>query len=410
MKFLEVATRLNQLNNVNLDAYGVNTDPIRTRFYGGVYVENLQKILSEYAPYGRVAFVDREKNYLKFAKPLSEVVKGAGGRFIGMEVNPDKELSVDKIGALFNLPEDTRLVIITDRELHSYASYFCAVREIPLVVIPQETDISYIPTSVLYLKNGEKLDRVQIDVERIVLIDSNLIDCERIAGTYSFVISKLSSLVDYRLYSAISGVKPNKYSYDTAKRAIILAYNIMNTPSFKRANKLLEASYYLGYANALTKGALYDFSSETVTAKLYGKVGGYISLLISLKVLGVYDLAFYGGKKLLQVPDYNARAEEFSSLYNLPNSQVVDGLLAQLKVLKKGKSKKTLAIRALKSEIKSNLKLQSVILDTFSVLGGKTEPVDKCKLATALKHGGDAPFFLNGLSVAREQGVLELIK
>ena len=187
-------------------------------------------------------------------------------------------------------------------------------------------------------------------------------------------------------------------------------YNIMNTPSFKRANKLLEASYYLGYANALTKGALYDFSSETVTAKLYGKVGGYISLLISLKVLGVYDIAFYGGKKLLQVPDYNARAEEFSSLYNLPNSQVVDGLLAQLKVLKKGKSKKTLAIRALKSEIKSNLKLQSVILDTFSVLGGKTEPIDKCKLANALKHGGDAPFFLNGLSVAREQGVLELIK
>jgi hypothetical protein len=184
----------------------------------------------------------------------------------------------------------------------------------------------------------------------------------------------------------------------------------MNTPKSKRANKLLESSYYLGYANALTQGALYDFSFETVTAKLYGKVGGYISLLISLKVLGVYDLAFYGGKKLLQVPDYNARANEFSALFHLSNSQAINGLLTQLRTLKKGKSKKTVALRTLKSEIKSNLKLQSVILDTFSVLGGRIEHIENDRLATALKHGGDAPFFFNGLSLAREHGVLELIK
>ncbi len=410
IKDIALADRLNQLNNSTFNCNCGQTHKLPVTFYGGNYLSNIKSVISSRIPYGKVAFVGREKEYLEFATPVQNAVFSVGGKFIGLVYDGDAD-SVDGASELFNLPDDVRAVITFGEELFGLCSYYATVKDILLIVLPTTLNVAYSLSVKTQLANGDGVDRVDVSAERFVILDLNIIDTDTIPQAYAFIMSKLTALADYRLYSAVYNLEPCKYAYGLIKKAVISTFGIINVDPCNIAITLLEYTAYVGIANGVTSGAFYDFDGVSVSSRLYGKDADYgVGLYISIKLMDVYDLFLNGGEEnLLALPEYNDRAEFFSKNYPFPERQIVKNLITQIRAIRRGEKKLNSVIKALKVEVHTNVAFAENIMKVYVALGGKVPEIDYDRLKLAVKHGGDAPYFLNGLSIARAKGVLEYI-
>lgn len=410
MKDFDVAERLNKLNDSGFSCDCGLKHRLPIEFIGGNYLSGIKSVAQNYAPYGRIAFIANEAIFSEFGNPIRAAVKSVGGKITDVVMKEYENDTVDNVSCLFNLPEDTRLVIVFDRKLFNAAAYFATVRSIRLVVIPLSTDLSFALSVSAYFRNGESTDRVMFTAERSVIFDENIIDCDTVPQTYAHIMSKLTALIDYRLYAAVYNIEPCRYAYSLAKKAILSAFGIIKINPLDIPLVLIEASACLGLANAVTGGAIYDFAAAGVAARLYGSETSETELYLATKIISVYDICFNGDfGKITAVSDYNARAEFFAEVYGFPENQLSKNLIAQIRMIRHGEKKLNAVVKSLKNEISANVLLAGNILKIYNALGGCEPKLDESKLKSSIKHGGDTPYFLNGLSVARSKGILEYI-
>ncbi len=409
MKDFELADRLNKLNNQSVNCACGLVHNLPVTFLGGNYINALKDTLAERTPYGRVALVCGEADYLKFATPIKKAVESVGCSMVGLAVNSSCD-SVDDISGLFNLPEDTRAVIVLGEALFSAVCYYAKVKGVLVIAVCLSLNIAYTFGTCAYLKNGENVDRVNLPCERYVVLDGEIVDKNGVPDVYAFIMSKLTALTDYRLYASVNNISPCKFAYGLAKTAVISSLGIIKVKPCDMALTLMEYSAYLGMANGITKGALYDFSSAVVTSKLYGRNLPQIELYASVKLMGVYDLLLNGGHAQINAsPDYLARAEFFANNYPYPLSEVEKSLIVQIRAIRHGEKKLNSVIKSVKPEIGTNAKFVENVMKIYYALGGERLEIDEQKFRQALKHGGDAPYYLNGLSIARDAGLLEYL-
>ena len=131
-------------------------------------------------------------------------------------------------------------------------------------------------------------------------------------------------------------------------------------------------------------------------------------LIATSKIIRLYKLWADSENCVLNNVDYMARAEKISEISDTDENFILYRLSEQVKQLEKKRGiikriKKTLA-----SELKGMCRAMDSAEKFYYSLGGKKISVkNTVRLGKIIRLAGDEPFALNGLSVMREEGLLE---
>ncbi len=410
MAFINIAEHLNFIVKGYSDKEKFNIE-----FYQGNLIENVTKLTTKIAPFSKVALVCYEDTFSSFIKPLADKLKKCGIKPIAMLFKYGSDDTVKSASQLFSFPEDVRAIITVDAGLYRICSYFASVKQIPIICGLNEFDTHGICDNLICLKNGDKIDKINLDVKRYVIIDDFLFDKNDGAyNAYANVMSRTVSLIDYRMRHANNGTTPSSYLFDYFKDAVTETFNFDGISQKERAVLFLKNSLTVELINALSHGEFTFSSAETVVLRL---LNGFKSsfdygllLYVSVKILGIYDVYFNcKASSLLTFTDYNEYIDVLCREFKLSETQLLDGLQEQLIYIKKGKSRSEGAKFKLKKEVSVLNKLGVKTLERFKMLGGSINVIDD-RLKTALKHCGDTFYGINTMSLAREAGVTEFIR
>lgn len=164
-------------------------------------------------------------------------------------------------------------------------------------------------------------------------------------------------------------------------------------------------------ANAGARGKLFDLSALSLADEMFfgGRAGGGLKLRMYSVISGIYYLYFDGKfDKITEYPDYLARADEISARTGTDKGVILSGLRKQAAVLNKSAKKIRDIKDRLKAEIISQNASASAVSAAYYALGGKGG-ADEKEAAFAVKHCGDLPFGINGITLAREEGFTEYL-
>ncbi len=401
-----------QLNKIcackAFSADGINGVP--ARFYCGNYKYNLKKITDELCPSGKVALFNKENISEEFFNSLGTFLKSIGIRPFYMTFKENVRADIDDLCGAFNLPEDIRAVIVNDKSLFDVSAYFAQVRNIPMVIIPSDYALSGILKTNVVIKNGRKFDLIGITVKKYILIDISVIAKNSLHAAFAGIISRLPALIDYRIYGAVTDCTLNSEAYDLAREAITDAYSKCAENRFD-AYTAIKDLYTLEIAGAY-KYELFFGSSVEAVKRLLNPFSAVCEpeeeLIATSKIIRLYKLWADSENCVLNYVDYMARAEKISEISDADENFILYRLSEQVKQLEKKRGiikriKKTLA-----SELKGMCRAMDSAEKFYYSLGGKKISVkNTVRLGKIIRLAGDEPFALNGLSVMREEGLLE---
>lgn len=409
MSVLNVAEVLNSL------VKGYNSElKFNTVFYQGEFNALTKRVISEIAPYGKVAFVSYETSFTSTVKPLAAELGKNGNKTVAMVFKNGSDDTIKSASRLFALPEDVRAVVTVDAGLYRLCSYYANIKRIPVICGIFSFDVRGVCDNDVFLKNGDKVDKIRINTDRYVIIDQNILtDSADFYNGYANVVSRTVSLIDYRMVCANDGRNPSPYLYNHFRSAVVETFNLDWLTEKERNASLLKNTLTVELINALSQGRFITESAETVVVRLInGFKANYdygLLLYASAKILGVYD-AYFNCKSsvLLTITDYNGIIDALTDDFGLNEGQITEELKIQIARAKKGRSRSEGAKFKIKKEVANLYALSPQTLKWFTETGGKFE-FEKARLKSALKHCGDFYGF-NTMSLARESGVTEFIK
>ncbi len=377
-------------------------NPVRL-YLGEANYRTLGDVMRAVAPFRKVALLFSKEGYDRLGKATIRAIESVGCRVVTM-VGESTALDTDSIGRYFTLPEDVRAVVVFETGYIPVATYFCSVKNIPLVFNCDKIFMSELFPCSLRIKNGDKIDVVSVDCPRYVIFDRAIentdIDAPEI---YAFNTATAVALTDYSIRSALGLDEFNPLAYNLSKEAVTGAYKIMKDKEIRPS--LLSLAIKNVIANYMTGGKLFSGSAVYTACSLSG--GGSIAEILS-RILGVYYLAFCGEyDHNMFYPDYNDRVSRLSE-FGFSETETLNWITYQLSVLE-GKEKEVLEkVSSIKGMLKSQNGAMSTIRNTYIALGGKKQAeIDKINLAVSLC--GDVPNVFNGMTLAREKGFAELV-
>ncbi len=375
-------------------------------FYEGGYSIVLENVLKKEVPFGKTAFLASNATYLKHAKTVSRAVENSGGKFFGIPAkNFSNQADLSQISSLV-FPEDVRAVVLLEEKLFSVACYICYTKNIPLIYVPQTLNLFCVAKTVFTIKNGNVLDRVCLPCARHVIIDERFAQKNVVANLFAENLSKIPALIDYRLYCYAFSVEPNKKAYSLFKNGL--------QQSFSSGDKgsLIESSFILSIANNLTDGAICDYSSLSFATELIDgnkKLTGNDLLALSFDVLQLFNAyTSYRSDLNYKIVELSQRADSVSKTLSIDFYQLAKSFIIQTQNLRTKTPSALNYLKLMSDEIKKHIVLQKKLKEKYLSFGGaKTLTVSNEKKRFALLHAGDTPFYLNGITLLRENGLPE---
>ena len=329
--------------------------------------DGLSIALKDAAPYLKVAYICREKNYLSSGIKIQEKIKRTNNKVITVILNNDYILSVDSVCHLFNLGEDIRAIFTDDNTLISTALYFATVRNIPAIFY---ADVIYALKNIVYVENCGVMDCFSVSADRyVVLTDTALpIDCDLTVKALKFFYNE--SAIFYKL----------NFGCDFPQNLMDIIDGLGY--DFNGLIKLIYIDYLCG-------GCLLNSSTLNSVKKLLGN-----DLQIDLAVdVVVYLIKAYKTKRSVDYPpDYNKIATKKAKLYGESINNVVHRLNEQLKKLEN-----------FSVEFSNSCEKATMLLQDFSKENPLKERIfSDEKLKLAVKYAGDGEF-INLATVLREK-------
>lgn len=404
MKNYSLSEKLNQTicDNFTTDLCG------KIDFRCGNYVEETIKILSEVCPYGKVATLYFNGTYTGLGKSFSEALKRAGFKPVSVILPDDFSDDINCFKKLFVLPEDVRAVITFDTNLMHAVKYFTSVKNIVGVFVLQDfLDTSFISPKVTLL-NGNITESVTCKASQYIVLDKNLYNVDK-PLIFSVVASYCVALIDYKIYCKIHSKRYVKSASDLLQSAINSALAIFKNSAEEQSDLLIYSLFTTEIANLMSGGDILSVTSVNSVRRILKRFSGYNRIIFIKYALALYEKAF-GGEydNLLEIPDYNLRAEGLSKITGVDEGLFMNNFISQIPKIKDGE-KKILQIKpTLLSEIKQTQKLFGQINSTYHALGGGGKE-DK-NLRLALFYSGDVTPYVNGMSLVRESGILEFLQ
>jgi hypothetical protein len=408
---MEFAFQLNQLNSIysNLkENCNLGDKENRIKFLFGVK-EELKKVLSSVAPMSKVALICTENTFNRSGLEIYNFIKSTGAKPVNYLISEEDDLSVDNLCGMFNMAEDIRAVIVLDCALSHFAYYFASIQKVPCIVVLNKLFARGLLDSKLIIKNEQTLDVFTADCERYIIIDGEIEYKEQDKiNAFSYLVSNMISLVDYRFYSVITRTQPNKKAYSLARTCILNGVSfIKNSLSDE---ELLFNILCLELANYFTDGKLITFSSPSIAEFLLnGKmcVDGVAMLFASSVIASAYK-EWTKQEKAQEdfAPEYGNRAKELNNLCGVSIEEVLKNYKAERNRFVARKAQiKELKLK-LKEEVVSIERVLTLACEFLHKKGAKTE-YDVDKFYKSIKLSGDLPFSINGMSLIRDEGVIK---
>lgn len=383
---------------------------VRARFYCGGYKLNLKKITDKLCPSGKVALFGKNNENAEFLTALGSYLKSIGIKPIKTSFPESVVTDVDGLCVAFNLPEDVRAVVVCDNSLFDIGAYFAQTRNIPLIAIPLEYAVNGILKSFVIVKNGKKSDTVGISVTRHILLDTAIMAEDSLRAAFAKIMGKLPSLVDYRIYGALTGAKLSRAAYEFAREAVTDAYSSRAENRFDSYTALKD--FYTLEISGAAKADLFFKSSTEALKRLFNPFVADCSpeaeLFAVIKIIKLYKIWADSETCILNGVDYISRAENISEILGTDENFALYKLNEQVKRLR-GKSNTVKRIKnSLAAELSGMCKSVDAAERFFYAMGGKKPtPEEQAKLNMLIRLAGDEPFAFNGLSLMREEGLLE---
>ncbi len=404
-----------QLNQLNLEYAKLKESSNlvdkynRIKFLFGLKEEKLKEVLSSVAPMAKIALVCTEETFNCKGLQIYNYIKTLGAKPVNFLIAEEDDLSVDNLCGMFNMAEDVRAVIVLDPSLSHFAYYFSSIQKVPCIVLLNNLCVRGLLDKKLLIKNEQTLDLFTADCERYVIIDqeTEYTDEDRL-NAFSYLVSAMISLVDYRVYGVVTRSQPNKHAYALARTSIL------NGISFIKDNlkdeELLLNVLCLELSNCFTDGKLITFSSPSVAEYLLkGKIGvdGMAMLFASSVIASTYkEWAKQEKTQEDFAPEYGNRAKELNKICGVSLEEV----LKNYKIERNKFVARKVQIKELKLKIKDEISsLERVLALASEFLHKKVAKIeyDVEKFYKAIKLSGDLPFSLNGMSLIRDEGVIK---
>lgn len=380
------------------------------RFYCADVFTKIKELHTTHAPSGKVAIIASKESFSKDGLALINVIRSSGGQAVNVVVDKDIDFSTDEVCGLFRLAEDVRLAIVLDYQLFDLAAYFATIRNIPLIQVVREFSAKGLLAKRVYIKNGKGVDSFGVSAPRHVIFSGDVMASEQtVANVYAYCASKIVALFDYRISGVIKGGTPNKEAYHLARSSVLGALDLdIKDANFKQ--KLLSFAVKLEIADNMADGKLINLSAPSIAEFIaFGRFGAspLAELTGACIALELYEKCFNGKTEKVVLPtNYLERASELSRLIPIDEKELLKNFKTQTTLLNFKRNKIELLKESMRNDLSSTARLAPKIMDTYLKLGGKGD-IDTAMLSKAVKLSGDTSLSLNGMSLVREEGLLE---
>lgn len=392
---------MNDLKIAELNKTAENLGLIsRVRFYNADTV----KVVSDIAPFGKIAAVYSKTTFMNIGKDISERLKRAGIKPINFIMPENTVLNLSSVFDIICVPDDVRAVLVFDCELMDIAAYIATLFKIPVIFTLNSINTDGVlcaKVPFFWGGNNSETDFFPVDCAYHIIIGDGALKHGDKAEQYIGVFSRLAALVDYRAKRLISGGN----SYECARDIILNAVKIANFSS--DACSLIMSGLKIELADFAAGGDIEFNSAEYAFKRIIGfKEEKGLRYLLIKKLTALYLLCATEKDMPFEVPDYNKRVKELVGITKSDDGVFLRGVSEQLAAIK-GKD-----FAAVKSELKGDLISLSDAFNTaeqnYIKLGGNTG-ADFSPYVKALKLCGDLPNTVNFMTVLRESGFLESV-
>lgn len=387
----EFVSNLNKISSQNFAVIG------STEFYFGNTLSSVQKIVFKLIPFGVVIFLCHEKDYLSKIKPVEEALTEKGIKVVVI-LNPTLEKMID-------LPENARMIISFSNEFFNIAGRIATEKNLYSLFVIDKFNFDNTLNSYFEVEEGGKRKKVRLDFDRRILLDvESIIDDEvGCAEEFAFVMSKLISLVDYRIFGIITQTPTNKTAYSIIKSAVEETYSLLSEKREDYLLTLIENAIRIRLADAITLGCLYKNSAPDICAKLHGDRNSV--LFYAKRIAKIYTLAFSSEFDGVDAPDYLERAETLSKYESSSEVNFSKWLIYQSNLCREKQKEIAIVKELLFSETFNYLNIFDLVEKTYVALGGKKIiPNDDF-----IKISGDFFETFNGMTLVRDCGVAEFL-
>lgn len=410
---IKLGKTIKEINNYLAENAQFNTKNMGNglKLYMGDPFNTTMSIVSQIAPMSKVGIVCRKQTYSDGVELLSDEIKRLGGKALSV-ILPRKVTTIESMSKMFALPDDVRLIVVTDVEVIRPACYYASIAKVPVVLMCEDERFFEKFSLHTFVYSGEKLDYVLTACECHVIVNvKKFLKTTDFAELYGLTMSKLPAIFDYHVTNATRGEKLNEKAYSAFIESIKTVYSVFNYRRRKQKKLLLAESLKILACNYMTEGKMFDFSSQRLAELLLNKSdknghGRVFCAGLLLKLYGLYISGEYS--HLLEVPDYMARSEKVAKLLKAEEKPFMVGISLQLDTFRRLAEQEIDLFPATVNLDSELYDCTDRLINTYYALGGKNF-ARKEVVARAVKYSGDVGDFINGASVVRESGILEIL-
>ncbi len=257
----------------------------------------------------QVDLVSLESDYFKFGSVISKALKDAGVKVNTLLIEDADFYHIHSKG--FFSFSGGQVIALGNSYLLSLTLYYASKQNVSChAILTQPNFESLLSSKIKILLNGVP---VIVDVKpfKTIICDLDIIaksPRESLAESYIRSVSKLLTLIDYKLRVFTDGLKFDKNTYDSVKNAIGLVLGVNSYENYKEVLIYAQLVMAKAYANSevLCDGAVELFCD---TLGIFAPDFTYEDRLMMAfnKLVKVYHMFFNNDfSNLLSLPDYNA--------------------------------------------------------------------------------------------------------
>lgn len=287
--------------------------------------EGLKKIFSS-SPYKSVLVVCHDDNFLGQGNDVRKILQSINV-FVSLISLGEENLTEDYMSMLYN--GENAVVVIGDNELIDLVKAFSSGKNLFSVAIPTTCVMANVFTS--YVK---KIENGRVKNQKVKVLDAVIIDKAYYASnkkkytaiSYSLLVSKLITLIDYKIAVLGNFTKFNKRIYNYLKETVF-TYGLQVSTFKNITDALAIGTLRLSITEELSD--ILSFGGENIVADvLFANVNapiGELQLTAFYKLAPLYLLYLEEGYLTLSLPDLVSHVFEFSEFANIPEHSLLDG-------------------------------------------------------------------------------------
>ncbi len=273
----------------------------------------------------KIELIITEKDFKKFGLLITSELKN-----LSVET---KIVTLEDRWALLKDSFDFKVsavLVVGDNELLSTVRYYSALSKVPCFAVSTSPVLEGLFNESFHLTVDGEYKVVTAEKFKKVIIDSDLIlksRSENFAEAYALTLSKLTTLIDYKMSCFLSGTKVDESLFSGVKRAVNFA---LSFPLYENGKLLIllsqvilvglpRASEFDGFGAESLRRALSVYASEVKKCKR--------AMTSFEKTLKLYHMFFTNDfSTLLSSPDYILDIETIKLDFNISEEVLYSGL------------------------------------------------------------------------------------